>query len=242
MVSLSGGQDSGTCLFWAQSQYEHVEAVSLDYGQRHRIELDCATRLADIAGVTHTVLQLGSAFRQIGSSSLTDESIDSRWDATGTGNHYAARHGLPSSFVPGRNVVLLGYGAAHAVVRGATTLITGVCSTDEAGYPDCRITFIRAYENALREALAEPGFQITAPLLDKTKSETWKLAHQLGCVNEIIEHTHSCYHGDRNNRFDWGYGCGQCPACTTRATGWTENATTRRQSHRENTEKIRRQL
>jgi 7-cyano-7-deazaguanine synthase len=222
MVSLSGGQDSGTCLFWALSEFDDVEAVSFDYGQRHRVELDCAARLAERAGVRHTVLQLGQAFRQMGGSSLTDESIDSRTDATGTGNEYAARHGLPSSFVPGRNVVLLGYGAAFAVTRGADTLVTGVCSTDDAGYPDCRISFVRAYEVALREALDEPEFRIAAPLLDLTKADTWEIARGLGRVDEIVEHTHTCYHGNRGNRFPWGYGCGECPACVTRAEGWAE--------------------
>ncbi|MFE2183130.1 7-cyano-7-deazaguanine synthase QueC [Streptomyces sp. NPDC059455] len=222
MVSLSGGQDSGTCLFWAVSKFDEVEAVSFDYGQRHRVELDCAARLAEHARVRHTVLELGSAFRQMGGSSLTDESIDSRVDAAGTGNDYAARHGLPSSFVPGRNVILLGYSAALAVTRGAQALVTGVCSTDDAGYPDCRISFVRAYEIALREALDEPEFRVEAPLLDLTKAATWLIAAELDCVEEIVEHTHTCYHGDRSERFPWGYGCGRCPACVTRAAGWDE--------------------
>ncbi|GAA4225813.1 7-cyano-7-deazaguanine synthase QueC [Actinomadura meridiana] len=232
LVSLSGGQDSGTCLFWALSEYDEVEAVSFDYGQRHRVELDCASRLASRAGVRHTVLELGPAFRQMGGSSLIDESIDSRFDATGTGNDYAARHGLPSSFVPGRNVVLLGYGAALAATRGAHTLVTGVCSTDDAGYPDCRIDFVRSYELALRQALDEPAFRIEAPLLDLTKAETWGLAQRLRCLDEIVEHTHTCYHGDRSTLFDWGYGCGRCPSCTTRAAGWQQFNDRQRQQTR----------
>lgn len=220
VVCLSGGQDSGTCLFWSVSEFDEVEAVSFDYGQRHRVELDCAAQLAARAGVAHTVLELGGAFRQLGGSSLTDESIDSLTDASTTGNLYAAQHGLPSSFVPGRNVILLGYGAALAVTRGAHTLVTGVCSTDDAGYPDCRISFVRAYQTALREALDEPGLRIEAPLLSLTKAATWALAQRLGCVAEIVEHTHTCYHGDRSARYRWGYGCGRCPACVTRASGW----------------------
>jgi len=222
MVCLSGGQDSGTCLYWALSEFDEVEAVSFDYGQRHRVELGCAADLARRTGVRHDVLSLGPAFRQLGGSSLTDEAIDSRTDATDTGNVYAERHGLPSSFVPGRNVVLLGYAATLAAVRGAGHLVTGVCSTDDAGYPDCRVEFVRAYEGALRQALDEPDFRIVAPLLEMTKSETWGLASRLGCIDEIVEHTHTCYHGEREERFDWGYGCGRCPACRTREAGWKD--------------------
>ncbi|MFF1822739.1 7-cyano-7-deazaguanine synthase QueC [Kribbella sp. NPDC058245] len=222
IVSLSGGQDSGTCLFWALEHHDEVVAVSFDYGQRHRVELDCARRLAETAGVDHEVLDLGPAFRQMGGSSLTDEAIDSRLDAAGTGNVYAERHGLPSSFVPGRNVILLGYAAALGVVRGATSLVTGVCSTDDAGYPDCRISFVESLTGSLRLGLDEPGFSIETPLLRLTKAQTWELAAALGRVEQIVEMTHTCYHGDRSQRFDWGYGCGRCPSCETRAHGWQE--------------------
>jgi 7-cyano-7-deazaguanine synthase len=221
-VALSGGQDSGTCLYWAAETLDLVAGITLNYGQRHAVELDSARALCQDCGGPHIVLDLGDAVRQMGAASLTTDTIESRLDAAGTGNDYAARHGLPSSFVPGRNVVLLGYAAAQAALLGADGLVTGVCAMDDAGYPDCRPEFVNAIGRTIGLALAEPGFHLFAPLLHRSKKETWQLAAILGVADKIISLTHTCYEGDHTTLHDWGFGCGACPACLTRAAGFHE--------------------
>ena len=169
VVCLSGGQDSSTCLFHAVRRYHLVHAVSFDYGQRHRVELECATALAARAGVEQVVLPVDALSRLAGGS-LTNPAIESRLDAAGTGNAYAERRGLPSSFVPGRNIIFLGLAAAYGIPRGLETLVAGVCSTDEAGYPDCRPEFVQSLEQTIRIGMDCPEFAIDAPLLHLTKA------------------------------------------------------------------------
>jgi 7-cyano-7-deazaguanine synthase len=221
VVCLSGGQDSSTCLFHALRRYHPVQAVSFDYGQRHRIELDCAAALAARAGVDQVVLPI-EALSDLAGGSLTNPAIESRQDAAGTGNAYAERRGLPSSFVPGRNIIFLGLAAAYGIPRGLETLVAGVCATDEAGYPDCRPEFVQALEETIRVGMDCPQFAIDAPLLHLAKAETWALAEQLGVVEVIRTETHTCYEGERGALHDWGFGCAACPACLTRARGWAE--------------------
>lgn len=221
VVCLSGGQDSTTCLHHALRRYERVHAVSFDYGQRHRVELECAAALAAAAGVPQIVLPLG-VFTQLGDGSLTNPAIESRLDATGTGNDYAELRGLPSSFVPGRNIVFLGLAAAFGIPRGYEALVAGVCASDEAGYPDCRVDFVDSLVETIRIGMDCPGFAIDAPLLHRTKAQTWALAEELGVLELVRTETHSCYEGVRGDLHEWGHGCGECPACRTRARGYAE--------------------
>ncbi|HEX5261631.1 MAG TPA: 7-cyano-7-deazaguanine synthase QueC [Gaiellales bacterium] len=223
VVCLSGGQDSSTCLFYAVRRYHPVHAVSFNYGQRHRVELECAAALAARAGIEQVVLPV-DALSQLAGGSLTNPAIESRLDAAGTGHAYAERRGLPSSFVPGRNIIFLGLAAAYGIPRGLETLVAGVCSTDEAGYPDCRPEFVESLEQTIRIGMDCPEFAIDAPLLHLTKAGTWTLAEELGVVELIRTETHTCYEGERGALHAWGYGCGSCPACATRARGWAEYA------------------
>jgi len=221
IVSLSGGQDSATCLFWARKNYDTVEAVSFDYGQRHAVELECAEALAHRWDIAHRVIAM-PALMSIGGASLIDNSIPSKLDATDTGNEFAAARGLPSSFVPGRNILLLGCAAAYGLTRGLSTLVSGICQEDEAGYPDCRAAFASALQTTVQIGTDTPEFQLVTPLMYKSKAETWQMAKELGVLDEIVELTHTCYNGNHSDQHQWGYGCNECPACQTRAKGFNE--------------------
>jgi 7-cyano-7-deazaguanine synthase len=224
VVLHSGGQDSSTCLAWAIRMWgkEDVLPVIFDYGQRHRIELEAASRVCSAYGVSNQYLIKFEAFEQLGAAALTASDIDVSADATGTGNVYAEKHGLPSTFVPGRNMLFFTLAAAYGAPLGATDLVTGVCEADDAGYPDCRAVFVESAEEALRNALDESSLNIYAPLLKRSKAETFKWAQELGVLDVIIEESHTCYMGDHHHWHDWGYGCGVCPACKEREKGWKE--------------------
>ena len=219
LVLFSGGQDSTVCLAWALSRFERVETLGFDYGQRHRIELDCrqTVRRELVAQFPQWAPRLGddhlldlSLLGQIGDSALTSErAIEMQ------------ANGLPNTFVPGRNLLFLSFAAALAYRRGLNVLVGGMCETDYSGYPDCRDNTLKAMQVALSLGLATP-LTIETPLMFLTKAETWALADQLGgaALNKlVVEHTHTCYLGDRGRRHDWGYGCGECPACQLRAAG-----------------------
>lgn len=221
VVLLSGGQDSTTCLAWAQAKFTYVWAVSFDYGQRHSVELQVASDIAAHADVHHEVLDV-PALRQIGAAALTNPGVSLAMDATGTGNVYAEEHNLPSSFVPGRNAIFLATAMAYAAPVGIYNLVTGVCAADEAGYPDCRVEFVESIEKTLQIALDDPRVTISAPLLTLNKALTFALAEKLGALDEVLNLSHTCYNGDHNQRHVWGYGCGTCGACETRAKGWDE--------------------
>jgi 7-cyano-7-deazaguanine synthase len=220
LVLFSGGQDSTVCLGFALSRYSRVETVGFDYGQRHGVELECRKRVrAEIArrfpawgerlGPDH-MIDIRS-FGAIGETALTsDAEIE------------MLASGLPSTFVPGRNLVFFVYAAALGYRRGLTTLVGGMCETDYSGYPDCRDATLKALQEAIRLGTEIP-FAIETPLMWRSKSETWSLAHELGgdaFVALIVEETHTCYRGERGLRHDWGYGCGACPACELRAKGY----------------------
>jgi 7-cyano-7-deazaguanine synthase len=222
LVLFSGGQDSAVCLAWALWRFERVETVGFDYGQRHRVELAArvAVREAFADRFPSWRPRLGPdhlidirSFGAIAETALTTEraiEVDSR--------------GLPSTFVPGRNLVFLTYAAALADRRGLDALIGGMCETDYSGYPDCRRDTLDAMEAALRLGM-ERDFRILTPLMELTKAETWGLAETLGgeaLVSLIEEESHTCYLGERGRRHAWGYGCGRCPACELRARGWLE--------------------
>ncbi len=219
LVLFSGGQDSATCLAWALQRFTHVETVAFDYGQRHRIELDC--RLA-------VLRELRAAFPAWGARLGDDHLIDlSLLKALGDSALTSERaiemqaNGLPNTFVPGRNLMFFTAAAALATRRGASVLVGGMCETDYSGYPDCRDNTLKALQVALSLGLAMP-MTVETPLMFLDKAQTWALAQQLGgetLVELLTEHTHTCYLGERGQRFTWGYGCGHCPACTLRARG-----------------------
>ena len=207
LVLLSGGQDSTTCLYWAIDRFGagSTSTLSFDYGQRHRIELECAERIAAAAGVVHDCLPIDT-FTALGGDALTDRGID-------VGTHPDAVTGLPNTFVPGRNLIFLTYAAAFAFQRDIGHLVAGVAQTDYSGYPDCREETIQALQAALRLGM-ESDIQIHTPLMHRSKRETVELARDLGALNAMAL-THTCYNGERPP-------CGQCPACELRARGFAE--------------------
>jgi 7-cyano-7-deazaguanine synthase len=220
LVLFSGGQDSTTCLAQALSKYERVETVAFDYGQRHIVELEarlnvlreiklCFPQWAHKLGQDHE-LDL-AVLGQVSESSLTRD-MAFKMESSG----------LPNTFVPGRNLLFLTLAAALAYRRDLQVLITGVCETDFSGYPDCRDDTIKAMQLALSLGM-DKRFLIDTPLMWIDKADTWRMAHTLGgqaLVELIVEHTHTCYMGDRTQRHAWGYGCGVCPACELRARGF----------------------
>jgi 7-cyano-7-deazaguanine synthase len=220
LVLFSGGQDSATCLAWALSGFDRVDTIGFDYGQRHAIELTQRPRVLAAFRATFAAWapKLG-ADRLVdltGFGALSDSALTSEREIAFREN------GLPTTFVPGRNLAFLTAAAAHGYRTGSFDLVGGMCETDYSGYPDCR----RATLDAMQEALSlglDARFTIHTPLMTLTKAETWALAHELGgddLVNLVLEETHTCYLGERGARHEWGYGCGACPACELRARGW----------------------
>jgi 7-cyano-7-deazaguanine synthase len=220
IVLFSGGQDSATCLAWALDQFERVETVGFNYGQRHAVELACRetvrTGLAKLnpiwaqrLGEDH-MLDLG-ILGQISDTALTK---DAEIKMTASG--------LPSTFVPGRNLLFLTLTAALAYRREIKHIVTGVCETDYSGYPDCRDDTIKALQVALNLGM-EKRFVLHTPLMWIDKAETWRMTERLGgedLVKLFVTETHSCYLGDRSKLHDWGHGCGTCPACELRWQGY----------------------
>jgi 7-cyano-7-deazaguanine synthase len=220
LVLFSGGQDSATCLAWAVKTFSAVETVAFDYGQRHKIELDVRHQFAAALpsalpdasfklGADHT-LDL-SIVPQLGETAMTaDRAIE------------MGANGLPTTFVPGRNLLFFTAAAALAYRRGIRHLVGGMCETDYSGYPDCRDDTLKALQAALSLGL-DSRVTIHTPLMWLDKAATWALAQELGgeaLVRLIRDETHTCYLGDRTKTHDWGYGCGTCPACELRANGW----------------------
>ncbi len=222
LVLFSGGQDSTLCLAWALERYDRVESVGFDYGQRHRIELECRKKVlreiralfpewSERLGPDH-MIDL-SALGQISETSLTRET-----------EFKMAENGLPNTFVPGRNLVFFVYAAALGYRRTIKSLIGGMCETDFSGYPDCRDETLQTLAKAIRLGTDEE-FTIETPLMWQSKAQTWALTENIGgklLVELVAEHTHSCYRGTRGKRHDWGYGCAECPACDLRAKGHRE--------------------
>ena len=222
LVLFSGGQDSTVCLAWALTRFERVETVGFDYGQRHSVELRAreTVRGAIVERFPHWATSLSEdhlidirAFGAIGKTALTSERAIE-----------ITERGLPTTYVPGRNLVFLTYAAAVADRRGLDVLIGGMCETDYSGYPDCRRATLDALENALNLGM-ERGFSIRTPLMTLTKAQTWAMARGLGdeaLVDIIIQHSHTCSLGVRDKHHEWGAGCGYCPACDLRAKGFAE--------------------
>ncbi|WP_293605137.1 7-cyano-7-deazaguanine synthase QueC [Polaromonas sp. UBA4122] len=224
LVLFSGGQDSTTCLAQALSKYERVETIAFDYGQRHKVELQARLNV---------LREIKTRFPQwaprMGEDHLLDLAVLGQVSECSLTRDMAFKmesSGLPNTFVPGRNLLFLTLAAALAYRRELQVLVTGVCETDFSGYPDCRDDTMKAMQLALSLGM-DKRFLVETPLMWIDKADTWRLAHSLGgqvLVDLIIEHTHSCYLGDREHRHAWGYGCGQCPACALRSRGFVAYA------------------
>jgi len=220
LVLFSGGQDSASCLAWALDRFERVETVGFDYGQRHVVEMACRDRVRDgIAGLNPLWRRrLGRDHRvDLASLGAVAESALTRDTAI-----HVPDHGLPTTFVPGRNLVFLTFAAIVAQACNLRRLVGGMCETDFSGYPDCRDDTIKAMQVALNLGM-ERRFVIDTPLMWLDKASSWRLVEQLGgeaLVECIRVETHSCYQGNRDILYAWGYGCATCPACRLRAAGW----------------------
>jgi 7-cyano-7-deazaguanine synthase len=222
LVLFSGGQDSSVCLAWALERYSRVETVGFDYGQRHAVELEArqVVRAAMAERFPAWAVRLGGdhmldirGFGAIGETAMTEaRAIE------------ITERGLPSTFVPGRNLVFLAYAAALADRLALKALVGGMCETDFSGYPDCRRRTMDAMETVLELGI-ERAFPIKTPLMKLSKADTWAMAKALGgedLVALIRVDSHTCYLGRRDAVHDWGYGCGACPACELRANGWRD--------------------
>ncbi|MGB8192118.1 MAG: 7-cyano-7-deazaguanine synthase QueC [Chitinophagaceae bacterium] len=211
LVLFSGGQDSTTCLFWAKKNFAHVEAIGFTYNQKHAVELQQATIIAEKAGVPYRVMDIRGMLR---GSALTEHEKD-----------VSARHelndSLPASFVPGRNAVFLTIAISHAYTLGLTDVVGGMCQTDYSGYPDCRQVFIDSLQTTMSLAL-DKEIRIHTPLMYLTKAETWKMAYDLDVLDIVRDLSHTDYNGDRTTYNEWGYGRLDNPASILRAKGYEE--------------------
>lgn len=195
LVVLSGGQDSTTCVFWAKQHFDEVHAITFDYNQRHKIEIDAAKKIADLAGVkSHKIVTLGPILG--GTSPLvSDEKLEEYPDGELPG-------GLEKTFVPMRNQTFLTVAANHAYVLGARNLVTGVCQEDYGGYPDCRRVFIDSLESACNlgtftgEDGALDALTIHTPLMFLTKAESVDLAKRIPGCYDALAWSHTDYNGD----------------------------------------------
>ena len=204
VVVFSGGQDSTTCLVKALKEFDEVHAITFDYGQRHKLEIEVAEQLASKLGVkAHKVMDVG-LLNELAISSLTRDDIPV--------SHELQDNGLPNSFVPGRNILFLTLAGIYAYQIGADAVITGVCETDFSGYPDCRDEFVRSMNNSLVLGM-DRAFTIETPLMWLNKAETWALADQYDALQLVRESTLTCYNGIV------GDGCGDCPSCDLRKAG-----------------------
>ncbi len=228
LVLFSGGQDSTTCLALALSKYQRVETIAFDYGQRHHVELQARLKV-----LSEIRAQFPQWAPRLGDDHLLDLAVLGQVRETSLTRDTAFRmeaSGLPNTFVPGRNLLFLTLAAALAYRRDLQVIVTGVCETDFSGYPDCRDDTMKAMQLALSLGM-DRRFLIDTPLMWIDKAATWQMAHDLGeqsgtadgadrLVGLIVEHSHTCYLGDRVHRHDWGWGCGSCPACELRARGY----------------------
>jgi 7-cyano-7-deazaguanine synthase len=222
LVLFSGGQDSTVCLAWALQQFSRVETIGFDYGQRHAVELAVRARLRERMAGLRADWKTGlgddhlvklDALAAISETALTRDTAITMADS-----------GLPTTFVPGRNLIFFCFAGALAYRRGARHLVTGMCETDYSGYPDCRDDTIKAMQVALTLGL-DKRITIHTPLMWIDKADTFAMAEQIGgaaFLEIVIEDSHSCYLGDRSRRHDWGFGCGECPACRLRAEGFAK--------------------
>ncbi len=211
LVLLSGGQDSTTCLFWAKQHFKTVRAIGFDYGQKHKIELQQAQLIADMAGVS---LQMVNMQGMLQGSALTEHDKD-------MSTQHELNADLPASFVPGRNALFLTIAASYGYTQQIYDLVGGMCQTDYSGYPDCRRVFIDSLQTSMSLAL-DHDVRIHTPLMYLTKAETWKLAKELEVLDIVREYSHTDYNGNRTDYNEWGYGKLDNPASILRAKGYEE--------------------
>lgn len=220
LLLFSGGQDSATCLAWALNRFDHVETVGFHYGQRHDVEMSCRTSIRDMIPSLSRDWQ-----NRLGDDHILDLSILGEMSETSLTRDVEIEmneDGLPNTFVPGRNLIFLTFAGALAYRRGISTLIGGMCEADFSGYPDCHEETLDAQMKALSLGLAK-SMTLETPLMHLSKTGAWELCETLGgksLVDVVNRQTHSCYKGDHETLHDWGYGCGNCPACELRAAGW----------------------
>jgi 7-cyano-7-deazaguanine synthase len=220
LVLFSGGQDSATSLAWALDRYERVETIGFNYGQRHKIELECRSKF-----LTSLRKNFPKWDKRLGGDHLLDISLLGQISETALTREKSIefeKTGLPNTFLPGRNLLFLTFAATVAYRRELTVLVGGMCETDYSGYPDCRDNTLKSLQVTLSLGMDSRAV-IETPLMWLDKATTWSLAKQLGgeiLVSMILEETHTCYLGDRSHRHQWGYGCGHCPACELRRKGF----------------------
>jgi 7-cyano-7-deazaguanine synthase len=220
LVLFSGGQDSTTCLAWALDRYETVETIGFDYGQRHSVELECRNTVIEEFRLNFPAWSV-----RLGMDHMLDIKLLGQISDTALTESKAIevqKNGLPNTFVPGRNLMFFTFAASVAYRRGLEVLVGGMCETDYSGYPDCRDNTLKSMQVSLSLGLDSP-MVIETPLMWIDKTATWELARQLGgnkLVHLIQEYTHTCYLGDHTTKNSWGYGCGTCPACELRKTGY----------------------
>lgn len=210
VVIFSGGQDSTTCLYWAKNRFDKVEAITFNYGQNHSIEIEQAKEICKKERIKITIVDI----------SFLDTLVESALTSNGNVN-LLNKIGLPSSFVPNRNQLFITLAHAYAQKIGANHLVAGMCETDFSGYPDCRHKFIHQLQIVTNMG-SDASIGIHTPLMRLNKAETFSLAKELGKLEDVIELSHTCYNGDRTHRYEWGYGCDDCPACELRKKGFNE--------------------
>ena len=221
LILFSGGQDSTTCLAWSLEKFDEVYTLGFDYGQRHSIELECRKNI---------LIQFKNLFSQWRNKIKNDTLLDLRFYKEFSDNALTTENeikmmpsGLPSTFVPGRNIVFLSIASSFALSMNIDNIVLGVCETDYSGYPDCRNNFIKSMNNSINLG-SDKELKILTPLMFLDKSQSWSLAYKLGhdkLINLIIDETHSCYRGVRDIKYEWGYGCNNCFACNIRSNGWS---------------------
>jgi 7-cyano-7-deazaguanine synthase len=222
IVVFSGGQDSVTCLHWAMNRFESVEAITFQYGQKHEIEIEQAKLILELEGVKQIIVPLDQSLGFLAESALTSNGDVSQIN----------KYGLPSSFVPGRNGIFLYNAYVYALKTNADAIVTGVCQTDYSGYPDCRKEFIDLLIQAMAYGVfgeTHLGPEIETPLMYLNKAQTFELAKKEGCLQQVIDLSHTCYNGKRTHNHEWGYSAESgkpedpfCPACTLRKKGYEE--------------------
>ena len=221
LIVFSGGQDSTTCLAWALKRYDEVHTIGFTYGQIHSVEMQCRKSiLASIETLLGTNTLRSDRVLPLSSLAALDESALTQ----GGEIEINEENGLPTSFVPGRNLIFFTVAAAHAYNIGADTIISGVGEADYSGYPDCREATLAALETAISLGL-DRKISLLRPLMHRTKAQTWELAYEVGgmkLVEFIARESHTCYLGDRTELHPWGYGCGKCPACVLRKAGFEQ--------------------
>jgi len=204
LVIFSGGQDSTTILNWSLNRYDYVEAITFNYGQKHIVELECSKKICELRKVKQTIVDISFL------NTIVESALTSNGNLNG-----------PSNIVPNRNQLFITLAHAYLQKIGGGDLITGVCQTDYSGFPDCRRDFIDAIELATNLG-SGTDIKIITPLMYLTKGETFGLAYDEGCIEDVLDLSHTCYNGNREQRHQWGWGCGDCPACILRASGWED--------------------